>query len=169
MAREGAVIIPDVPIGLLPGTDNFLRAVKQALDVLQGSGKAPESRRAPTLAEIAGVRLVNRGDPAAWDFTSLTTDGNWHDLDLSRIVPAGAVAVLLRADVNDDALGSYFQVRQKGNANLYNSAVVRSQAASVTNDGTGIICFVGPSRVVEYAASNLTFVTLSVLVRGWWI
>lgn len=165
--RDGAVTIPDVPGGFTEGVYGFLSRLKEAVEVLQGThGRAPEARRAPTLAEA--VRRVDRGDPPAADFTSLTTDGAVHDLDLSGIVPIGTKAVELRVTVNDDAVQSYLALFKKGNSNQFNSLVVRSQVVNVTTDGYGTVS-VDASRRIQYLASNVAFVSISVTVCAWWI
>lgn len=112
------------------------------------------------------VNLADRGDPAAWDNDSLTTDGAWHDLDLSSILPAGAKAVLILVNMQDDAVGSYFQVRKNGNTNAVTCPTVRTQVSGVDNDAL-LLCFCDTSRVIEYRASNVTFALLKVVVLGW--
>ncbi|GAH04535.1 unnamed protein product, partial [marine sediment metagenome] len=77
----------------------------------------------------------DRGDPATDDANegNLTTDGEWHDLDLSSIAPAGTTAVLLRVSVQDDAASSYVVFRKNGNSNSYANALIRTQVANVQN------------------------------------
>lgn len=114
------------------------------------------------------VNFVDRGDPAAADFTSFTTDSYWHDLDLSSIVPSGAKAVLLGLELLDDAAGSYFLVRKNGNSNAYNADKIRTQVANISMDGN-LIVFVDANRVIEYRAAAVTFSSIEMVVRGWWI
>jgi hypothetical protein len=116
------------------------------------------------------VGHVDRGDPSAVDFAvgSLTTDGGWYDLDLSSIVPANAVAVDLLVEIQDDAVNSGLQLRKNGNSNAINVAIARTQVVNVSNYlNTTIPC--DSSRVIEYSASNLTWTTINITVRGWWL
>ena len=112
--------------------------------------------------------FVDRGDPAAHDFSSFTTDGAWHDLDLSSILPAGTFAVLLYVKILDDAAGSYFAVRKNGNSNEINTGIARTQVANIINEAQMTV-FVDSGRIVEYKASNLTFTSIDVSVLGWFI
>lgn len=114
--------------------------------------------------------FIDRGDPSAFDFVvgDLTTDGNWHDLDLSSIIPVGAQSALLRVSVTDDAANSSIAFRENGNSNVYNDAIVSTQVSGVQIYGE-IIVSCDSDGVVEYNATNTTFTTINILVRGWWI
>lgn len=116
------------------------------------------------------IEITERGDPSASDFTdaSLTTDGTWRDLDLSSIVPAGAVMVLLRVVVEDDAAESYLQFRKNGNSNSYAVNGVYTQVSGVLIEDS-IPVFCDSSRVIEYRGSNLTFTSISIDVIGWYV
>ena len=122
-----------------------------------------------TQEQEKGHRFYGRGDIAAVDFSlsSLTTDGAYHNLDLSLIIPNGTVAVLLRVALVDDAAGSYILFRKKGDANAHRAMVVRSQVANVWTDADGIMP-IGESKKLEYKASNLTFSDMLIVVKGWW-
>jgi len=124
-----------------------------------------------TCAGLVGrINFVDRGDPAAWDFSvgNLTTDGDYHDLDLSGILPEGAIAVVLGAYVSDDAAASYVLFREKGNNNGYNTFGIYTQVAGIAVQGEGHIrC--DANRAIQYRASNTTFTNISLLVRGWFI
>jgi len=111
--------------------------------------------------------FYDRGDPASYDKTDFTTDGAWHDWDLSAIVPAGAKAVLLFVQIKDDAVGSYLGFRENGNSNAYNVSTIRTQVANIFADGD-LICACDSSRIIEYIGSNLAFVTTQAVVKGWW-
>jgi len=115
-----------------------------------------------------GMQLVDRGDPAANDFTAaqLSTDGTWHDLDLSAIVPAEARAVKIKIEYTDDVVGSYFLFRKKGNVNLIN---VGASCINVANKyiSPEFDIFLDENRVIQYQASNAEFVEINITVRGW--
>lgn len=111
-------------------------------------------------------KLIDRGDPADWDFeeTDLTTDASWYDLDCSSIVPAGATHIAFRGYINGSA-NDYFQIRKNGNSNAYT-------AQTMTCQRTGPIefCWIVPcdaSRIVEYAAANVSWTGIKIVITGW--
>ena len=117
-----------------------------------------------------GNSYVDRGDVAAPDFAvgDLTTDGAYHDMDLSSIVPAGAVAVHIRVDCTDDSVASTFNLRENGNSNSINVFQVICRIANVTVSQDGIVTC-DSSRVIEYFATNTVWTSLNVTVKGWWV
>lgn len=119
-------------------------------------------------ALAGGVFVPRLDDPATADFTAsdLTTDGNWHDLDLSSIVPAKATAVAVRVYVKDDAAGSFIQFRRNGATNKAVAAVVRTQVSDVYSDGFVIVACDSASKI-EYRTSNVSFTALNIVICGW--
>lgn len=113
---------------------------------------------------------VDRGDPAAYDFSVgvLTTDGNWHDLDLSSIIPEGTVLVHLFVFVSDDTPNVSIALRKKGNSNSYNMSVCGNHAANV-HSRNDVMVVPDANRKIEYWTSNNTFTQLDIIVRGWWV
>ena len=113
---------------------------------------------------------VDRGDPVDYDFQvgDLTTDGAWHDLDLSSIVPEGATLVHLRILVMDGLTVQLLYIAEKGNSNAANSLFVQTQVANIVSFNEGIVKL-DSSRVVQYKASNTTWTTMNIVVRGWYI
>ena len=114
---------------------------------------------------------VDRGDPATSDFEvgDFTTDAAYHDMDLSSIVPAGAVAVLLMIKLQDeDAAGSWLFFRKNGNTNSSAVAALRTQAVNISNDNTAIVSC-DSNRVIEYMAANVTWSVIRITVMGWWL
>jgi len=118
-----------------------------------------------------GSQYVDRGDPdTGWDFAlgDLTTDDTWNDLDLSSIVPAGAVAVNLAIQINDDISDSSIHFRKNGNINADTIISSRTQVASIILEKSFIVgC--DTDRIVEYNANAVTWVTINIMVLGWWI
>lgn len=117
----------------------------------------------------AGVyvpRAATGWDKNVGDFT---TDGTWKidGLDLSAIVPAGAVAVSLEVIIKDDAADSDFGVRQNA-VNLENLVFSRTQVANVNNSFRGIVA-IDNNRLLDYFGDNLAFITISLAVTGWFI
>lgn len=117
-----------------------------------------------------GSSFVDRGDPAAADWTeaTLTADSVYHDLDLSSIVPAGAKAVLLRLIAVNSAADSYIGFRENGNSNGWNASYSASQVANV-NFGADIIVSLSSSAVIEYFIENSgTWTSIDLIVAGYW-
>ena len=127
--------------------------------------------KADTFKGIGAERYIDRGDPADFDFTlaSLITDGDYHDLDLSSIVPeAGANHLVhLRFQIMDNAAGMIFFLREKGNSNPYNSLAAATIVADTYTFFDGFV-MLDANRKVEYWASNTTWTGIYILVRGWW-
>ena len=115
-------------------------------------------------------QFFDRGDPSVFDYslTDFTTDGNWHDLDLSALVPYGPSSVLLVSYIKDDLFGTNIAFRTKSNANEVN---ISSAAILVANifflDFHIITCNANP--IIQYKCTNTTWTDLYLAVRGWWI
>ncbi len=111
---------------------------------------------------------IDRGDPAAADFTkiTLTADGAYHELDLSGIVPAGASAVHLAMQLIHGAIGVSLRLREIGNVNETNSATLFVQVAfsAIYHDP---FIKIGVDRKIEYKLSNVAWTTVDLTVRGW--
>ena len=117
-----------------------------------------------------GMDYVDRGDPAAWDFTivDFTTDNTWRTLDLSGIVPVGAVAVHMMIYIRDNAANSELLFRKNGNTNLHNAGRINTQVANI-DIRQDIIVACDANRVIEYKGAPAGFTFIYVIVRGWWI
>lgn len=113
--------------------------------------------------------FVNRGDPAAHDFTLLdfTTDEAWYDLDLSSIVPASAKAVVFQLWMRGNTVNRYAQFRTKGNAFSINSSLLYTQIAAVYKAGD-LIVPLNSDRIIQYKFKNIVWVTINLTVKGWW-
>lgn len=114
---------------------------------------------------------ISRGDPVVEvpDYTvaSFTKDGAWHDLNLSALVPAGAKIIRVSGSVTDDAVGSLLWLRKKGSASSYTGSTVRTNVANLAADYQfALEC--DENRVIQYLASNVTWVTIYLTVLGWW-
>lgn len=121
------------------------------------------------MTKMGGIMTyTDRGDPASPDFdhTTLTTNGNWQDLDLSSIIAPNAKAVVIKVLVQDGVTGSYLQFRKKGNSNDVAVGDVRTQAANVVNGNTMTVpC--DADGYVQYRGSNLAFTAIDVTILGW--
>lgn len=118
-----------------------------------------------------GSTYVDRGDPAAVDFAvgDLTTNGAWHDLDLSSIVPAGAKSVILYVAMRDTAADVIVIFRKNGNSNSINVGGVANEDSHATSQRGDIIVALDSNRVIEYFTTNTSIDTLNITVKGWFI
>jgi hypothetical protein len=112
----------------------------------------------------------DRGDPADADFvkTDLTTDGAWHELDLSGIVPEGAKAVSISLYIVDNLAGQIVRFRRAGNVNIFAITGTATQVAYVPIF-THCICAVDENRKIEYYCSNTSFTGIQITINGWWL
>lgn len=118
---------------------------------------------------LESKHFYDRGDPSDYDFslTDLTTDGNFHDLNLSSVVPNGAKAVLLYVMIRDNLVDSYIYFRKNGSTNNKSRSLVRTSVANQNNDADMIVpC--DDNRIIEYNASNTTFANIDITIKGWW-
>lgn len=116
------------------------------------------------------TKYVQRGDPANLDKSTgnFTTDGNWNDLDLSAIVPAGATQIHLNVFIEDENVNSYLRFREKGNSNARNVLETRTIVADLRHHLDGLVSC-DANRVIQYQATNTTFTNIGLVVRGWLI
>lgn len=118
------------------------------------------------MAHLANY-YVDREDPSAYDFTKedLTTDLQWHDLDLSSIIPEGVNLIHMKVRLSAFELGG-FQLRKKGNTNDVNAATMKVQVANVYYyEDFFVTC--DSNRKIQYLASNITWTNLDIVIRGW--
>ena len=110
---------------------------------------------------------------SAWDFTeaaSFGTTGSWQadGLDLSSIVPSGAVAVHLIMLGVDDSATSYFGIRPNSTPAGFNQATIYTGVSAVDGSWLSFILPIDSNRLMDYYASaNMTYKRLS--VAGWFI
>lgn len=112
---------------------------------------------------------VPRGNLAADDFTeaTLTTDGTYNTLDLSSIIPEGAVAVFLKMYVQDGVAGMNMYVKSNSSSGQ-NYLALSTQASTIDNFQYGNVAL--PSnRQILYYGSNTIFDRFRISVLGWWI
>jgi len=116
------------------------------------------------------VNYVDRGDPSPYDYTgaSFTLDNQWHDLDISSIVPKGAKLVFFFVTVRATDAAKYFYLRKKGNVNTYNVGKLSTQVANVSFNYTMTVT-PDANAVIQYKAATATWLSLNVTIRGWLI
>ncbi|MCK5616725.1 hypothetical protein KAR91_83460 [Candidatus Pacearchaeota archaeon] len=114
--------------------------------------------------------FVDRGVAGDYDFDKgdLTEDGNWHNLDLSSIVPAGAKAVLIRGVVEDNLIGIEFLLRSHETPSTHNVSAILTQVAFV-GMALDMIVHLDSNRIVEYKATNTIWSEIGLTVGGWWL
>ena len=117
----------------------------------------------------AGGRLISRGDPADYDWTEadLTMNNNYHDLDLSSIVPEGATGVLMAVAIRDSVINTFFGFKPYGNVNGINSFIARIMVANTTYHTTCMMPL-DSNRKLEYICSA-PFDNVYLCVMGWFI
>ena len=119
---------------------------------------------------VGRINYVGRGDPTTNDFSqaNLTTDETWNELDLSAIVPAGAVSVYIKVYMQDDAANTLLDFRKAGNSNARNTQKIRTQVANVGVDNNFIVdC--DAARKIEYYGTNTAIDAIAIVVCGWFI
>jgi len=118
----------------------------------------------------AGHRFIDRGDPELNDFvwSDLTLDGNWHDLDLSGIIPKGTVLVLLRVANENDIVGAAFDCRRKGCVYQRNFSAVHCFVSNLYNN-QDVLVIPDKNRVIEYLGNEGATSGISLVIGGWWI
>lgn len=120
---------------------------------------------------LAGrVNYVDRGDPAAVDYTqaTLATRDAYTDLSLAGIIPVGAKAVILIVKQQSTAAGKTVAFRKNGNVNAINQHTKLSAVANGLDTWTCIIA-VDANRVIEYYIETATWTEISVTVSAWFI
>lgn len=111
-----------------------------------------------------------RGDPAVPDFTivDFTTDGLWHILDLSAIVPLGVRLVHFNLLLNAAAGNQTFSIMRNGQAFNNNASTTVAQAVGLTIGQDG---WVQPDEngLITYMGLAGPWNGIELTVRGWFI
>lgn len=112
---------------------------------------------------------VDRGDPSDYDFilSDLTTDDNFHTLDLSTIVPTGTSMVKLIVLINGTSAPGRIHFRKNGNSNYHTSTGVRASTTGYTAEGM-VDVFCDSNQIIEYSAENITWGYIRITVAGWY-
>jgi len=114
--------------------------------------------------------FVDRGDPTTFDFSkdNLILDGNFHELDLSGIVPEKAKAVLFCLRFNAAIITGRFYFRKAGNVNVLNVSRGRVEVAGV-DDSDDYVCPISSDRKLEYMFTYVPWTMIFFYVKGWWL
>ncbi len=115
------------------------------------------------------VVFVNRGDAEVADFSlaAFTRDNAIHQIDLSSIVPAGAVAVWLRVIIQDTAAAKYIMFFPNGETHEYSIDYLNTQANGVPIGMTMGPIALDANRLISYQSNISDGQTLAVTVKGW--
>ncbi len=115
-----------------------------------------------------GPGYVDRGDAATFDFTAadLTIDDDWHDLDLSTVIPSGSTAVHLRHFVQSNNISARIRFRKKGHTGFANIADSQIQASTRPFPDDKIIGL-DEDRFIQYRVFNTMYTNIFITVAGW--
>ncbi len=113
--------------------------------------------------------FVDRGDATGWDYTEadFIEDSNWHELDLSGIVPANAKAVSVYLKFRATAANRIGQFRKFGNTNAYNVSGLSTQVANIDKWGVLTVAL-STDHKIDYFFTTGTYPYIRFLVKGWW-
>lgn len=117
---------------------------------------------------VSAGAYVDRGDPAAVDFSlaNFTRDSAWHDLSLAAIVPAGGTVVHVRIIIQIAVASVGFRLREKGNANIHNAALIFSNLSGYISGD--FLVRLDANRVIQYMAdTNVSWGVINLTVAGW--
>ena len=118
----------------------------------------------------SGHRFVDRVEEGGYDklVADFTKDDNWHELDLSGIIPKNATWIFFTIIIGsaDDTAEVYFRevggtagnYRGRQYVQVANKPIVLTSYIPITNAGK-----------IEYRVSNVTWTYLHLTVRGWFI
>jgi len=135
--------------------------------------KAPSSNWAYDHAankDAHHVVFVDRGNALGYDFpnAALTKDSAWHDLDLSALLPAGAIAAALCLEAQVAVVGGDFVLRKKGNSAAYNVSKISSMVVGLWHT-CDVIVFVDANRFAQYFFTLGAYSNANITVKGYWI
>ena len=156
-AKRREFVLPEIPAGIDEKLDEYLRQLSETIKDMSIFFASWEG--------LSGY--VKRANPPATDFDEgdLTIDGDWHELDLSGIVPDGAVAVSLIVSIADDAASSLIRFRKPGET-TESSHLLRTQVINIANDANPTVgC--NSSRKIEYHVVSLTWSAIRLVIDGW--
>lgn len=124
------------------------------------------------IIEAIGIppTYVDRGDTFPEDFSTvdLVTDGAFHELDLSAIVPAGAVLVLIHCGFSGTSAPANAAFRKPGYITGWNVAAVTLLVAGLARR-PDVIVPLSPDRKIEYKFAGPGWTAQDMTIRGWWL
>lgn len=111
--------------------------------------------------------VTNRGDAAAsdWLFADLTIDNNWHNLNMTSVIPAGVHIVYCHVRIKSNLINRPFEIKTGGFVNNFNRSRMRTLIAGVPNDGDWDV-FPNSNGIVQYKG-NPFLTDVQIVVKGW--
>ena len=114
------------------------------------------------------MKLFTKADQESYDFlkTDLTTDYQYHDLDLSNIIPPGTIAVQIWGAFKSDTVQSEISLATKGYSGNYLKALFFQP---IVNEGFGFstILPVSKDRKIKYRISDVNWVYINLQIVCW--
>ncbi|GAH79786.1 unnamed protein product [marine sediment metagenome] len=127
---------------------------------------------AERVIETIGIppTFIDRGDPITHDYDreDLELDFNWHDINLSAIVPTGAKAVALYTYIATTAAQKSIQFRKKSNTHTENISRIETQAGNLTIPADLIVAC-DENQIIQYKATIGVWLILIITIKGWWL
>ena len=117
-----------------------------------------------------GLLYVDRGDRNAYDFqlANITCDNNWHELDISALIPNNAKMVRGYIEVRSSAAsGHVFGVDESGKSNHYTAYWINQIMNDVWVQG-GFELSVLSNKSIAYRGKN-TITYFQLVIQGWWV
>jgi len=156
--------------GEFAGVTNKATPTYTDLFLLEDSAAAYVKKRS-NLKALQLRNFVDRGDPQTWDWNigDLTTDGNWHTLDATGIVPVYTTWVLLGVTITDDLVSTMIRFRKPGKVWVPTSPRVVTHVANKLNQQQVLVGVHPSARQIEYRATSTTITSIYIAVEGWFV
>lgn len=116
---------------------------------------------------IAGTKYVDRGELSGWDVSSWTMDGNWHNLDLSSILPESAANQLvhIRMQGSDNSTTTAVSLAHPDALSGWNVARMYTRVASETQS-QDVFVKCNNNREIAYNIPS-GYDSFVIAIRGW--
>lgn len=122
------------------------------------------------LIKANGLQIMKKPDQQSYDFilSDFTRDYQYHDLDLSGIIPAGTKLVLLWGAFKSDTPDCEGNFAQSGHTGEYLKSLYFEPVANI---GCTMDCLipVDSDRKIQYRFSNVTYLYINLSVVAWFI
>lgn len=117
-----------------------------------------------------GDTFTARGDTDAADIDQSTMIMNmeFHDWDISDIVPEGATVVLVACMFMDSAAGKFCFLKTKGYSGDYNISQIYNPVANKSVGADFVIPIDPTTRILEYVVGGSPVQLCFLTVKGWW-
>lgn len=118
-----------------------------------------------------GLTYVDRGALSVYDYSSasFTKDGNWHNLDVSAIVPSSAKLVVMRCRLNSTGAGKLMQIASDGYVGGVNSWIAGTQVTGINIYQTSSPIPMIGTGIIQYNITAATWSLCDLVILGWWL